>query len=620
MKPSFSLRLKATFAFVTIGMIPAVAIAFFAFSSIESLKLNQLKLLRQAAIDAALRLERVMLDVREGQDISVWDTTNRDAVDKIKRMLTVVADGLTDYKIEDAEIIVFGADTNTVLFKRNAKGAFEFGDGNPLPRWFEPIATEVAGQESKPRADFWHEIITDGDTDSSLLLSYAPLRMKTPPGSDVRATKFGVLVAVPAAKAYASINRIQWSIFLVLFLFLIFTLAFGLFLGRSFVRPLLQIMEVTHRLESGDLGVKTDVNRSDELGQLAAQVNTVVAKLAGVVGEIRSTTSSVSTASSQLNSSAQQLSQGATEQAGTLEEIVSSLSSVNASVGRNAQHAKETAKTANQASAEAEKGGVAVHETVAAMRQIAQKITIVEDIAYQTNLLALNAAIEAARAGAQGKGFAVVAGEVRKLAERSQAAAQQIGELAASSVAVAEHAGQLLERIVPMIRDTSGLVQEISAASQEQMAAIQQINVGLKQLDEVVQQNAAASHELVATSNDLASQSLKLQDKVGFFHIYTTSDSQYDQPTFGGPPPRRLQGAGTQRRPSGQSTQPSAAGHLVSDNRAQARGLPGHQPPGHETGAPGTHGALGGPTSGNSQQHGGGIIVNLDDDADFERF
>jgi methyl-accepting chemotaxis protein len=192
---------------------------------------------------------------------------------------------------------------------------------------------------------------------------------------------------------------------------------------------------------------------------------------------------------------------------------------MSASITQNSDNAKVTDGMATKTSKQAGEGGQAVSQTVAAMKQIAAKISIVDDIAYQTNLLALNAAIEAARAGEHGKGFAVVAAEVRKLAERSQEAAKEIGELAASSVSTAEHAGKLLDEIVPSIQKTSDLVQEIAAASQEQSQSVTQIGGAMGQLSKATQQNASASEELAATSEQLSGQAQQLQESVAFFNV-----------------------------------------------------------------------------------------------------
>ncbi|MNF90736.1 Methyl-accepting chemotaxis protein IV [compost metagenome] len=201
---------------------------------------------------------------------------------------------------------------------------------------------------------------------------------------------------------------------------------------------------------------------------------------------------------------------------------------MSASINQNTENAKVTDGMASKASKEATEGGESVQQTVAAMKQIAQRIGIIDDIAYQTNLLALNAAIEAARAGEHGKGFAVVAAEVRKLAERSQVAAQEIGQLSSSSVEMAEKAGKLLNEMLPSINKTSDLVQEISAASEEQSSGVAQINTAMTQLNQITQQNASSSEELAATAEEMSGQAEQLQQAMSFFTRESdVSDSQH---------------------------------------------------------------------------------------------
>lgn len=299
---------------------------------------------------------------------------------------------------------------------------------------------------------------------------------------------------------------------------------------RSVIRPLAQATNVASLLAEGDISVKMDVQGRDEVAQLQEAMSNMVDKLSHIITNVRATSDSLSSASEEISATAQSLSQGATEQAASVEEISSTLDETSASVQQNSENAVITDNMATQAAADASQGGDAVNQTVQAMKSIANKIGIIDDIAYQTNLLALNAAIEAARAGEHGKGFAVVAEEVRELAERSQEAAQEIGELAGSSVAQAERAGKLLQDMVPTIRKTSDLVKEIAAASQEQSSGVGQINAAVGQLNQTTQQSASASEELAATAEEMSSQAEQLQQLMSFFKINATEMSTASKP------------------------------------------------------------------------------------------
>jgi methyl-accepting chemotaxis protein len=288
---------------------------------------------------------------------------------------------------------------------------------------------------------------------------------------------------------------------------------------RIIVSPLLSLMSSMERLAAGDLDLRIESRSNDEVGMLGASVNTMVKKLRDVVADVKSAANSVSAGSQQLSSGAAQLSQGTTEQAASAEEASSTIEEMNATIRQNADNARETEKIAMKSSDDTQVSGEAVTESVIAMRKIAEKIGIIEEIARQTNLLALNAAIEAARAGEAGKGFAVVAAEVRKLAERSQGAAADISNLSGSSVAIAERAGSMLAKLVPDIRKTSELVQEISAASKEQAGGSDQINNAIQQLNRIVQQNAGAAEEMSSMSEELSSQAGQLQSAVAFFKL-----------------------------------------------------------------------------------------------------
>jgi methyl-accepting chemotaxis protein len=279
-----------------------------------------------------------------------------------------------------------------------------------------------------------------------------------------------------------------------------------------------ELADAANRLAEGDLTITLATRPGDHSSVLAA-MGAMVGKLTEIITEVRSASDNLSSASEQISATAQSLSQGASEQAASVEETSASMEQMSSSIAQNTENAKVTDGMASKSSKEAVEGGEAVKQTVSAMKSIAGKIGIIDDIAYQTNMLALNAAIEAARAGEHGKGFAVVAAEVRKLAERSQVAAQEIGELASGSVDMAERAGKLLDEMVPSIQKTSDLVQEITAASEEQSSGVGQINSAMNQLNQATQQNASASEQLAATAEEMSSQAEQLQTTMSFFKL-----------------------------------------------------------------------------------------------------
>ena len=327
------------------------------------------------------------------------------------------------------------------------------------------------------------------------------------------------IAEIDLAEVYQPINALVMSIIIIGAVIALVVLFLAIYLALGISRPLVLGVNFAEHIANGDLTSSLDVHQKDEIGKLANALQNMQKKLSSIVSEVKAATSNISQGSSQLSESVQNLSSGASEQAASVEETSSALEEMSANVDQNADNAKQTEKMAEAAARKAEEGGAAVTETVGAMKDIADKIRVIEDIAYETKILALNAAIEAARAGEHGKGFAVVAAEVRKLAGNSEIAANQISELAKSSVSVSERAGTLLNEIVPSIVKTADLVQEITAASEEQSSGIGEINGAMTQLDTVTQNNAALSEELASTAEEMNSQAMSLEDMMSFFVI-----------------------------------------------------------------------------------------------------
>ena len=352
------------------------------------------------------------------------------------------------------------------------------------------------------------------------------------------ATSWIIASIIPEKELFAQAYAIGLFIAIAaVIMVLVIGVGISLLLNINVIKPVNGLVNIAKRLAAGDLTASVETNKRDEIATLTLALGDMVKQVKAVVTHIAQASASVSTSSEEFSETASSISEGATRQAASVEEVSASMEEMANNISKNAENAQETEHISTATAKKAEEGGNVVGKTVEVMKQIADKISIVEEIARQTNLLALNAAIEAARAGEHGKGFAVVAAEVRKLAERSGTAAAEISELSSSSVEVADEAGRMLADLVPEIQRTSQLVHEISVASNKQNAGAGQINSTVRELDTIVQQYASAAEEMAASSNVMSELASDMQQSISFFNVDSkTKPRALRQPTAELPP------------------------------------------------------------------------------------
>ncbi|PWE53478.1 methyl-accepting chemotaxis protein [Metarhizobium album] len=462
------------------------------------------------------------------------------------------------------------------------------GKGDSARKEFDAHLTEVEALATEQGKALWAQLrvqaadfrkyddqirdfVRSGNASAALQLSAGAARTVTNDIdkvlTDVAALELSRLDAAntEAEAQFVSTRTIMLAVTGVAFLIAV---AAALWISMTLSKGLQRAVTSVREVAEGDLTKMAEITNRDEVGELLGHVNMMIERLRGVVGDALAASDNVSAGSQELSSSSEQVSQGATEQAASAEEASASMEQMAANIKQNADNAAQTEKIARQSAKDAEISGEAVNRAVGAMRTIAEKISIVQEIARQTDLLALNAAVEAARAGEHGKGFAVVASEVRKLAERSQSAAAEISAMSGDTVKAAQEAGDMLGRLVPDIRKTAELVAEITAACREQDIGASQINEAIQQLDKVTQQNAGASEQMSATSEELAAQAEELQASIAFFRVESAKGRAAQKPAPAASTARASAPARKQ-----QPSRAQASSNTVAAQQARARGF-----------------------------------------------
>jgi len=390
-----------------------------------------------------------------------------------------------------------------------------------LTNYSEVILAQKSIMESLSTFDSYNDPFTMFETQDLMETSIIPM-------SEHITNSLDKLIAIKSTegatiKAVQIINQSKTTILISGVVAFILAAFIALFISGAIARSTKEATETIKAMANGDLTQEVKVTNNDEIGEMINQFLIMTDRLKDAIGVIFATSDSIGLSSAKIKETSKQTSLGASEQAASAEEVAASMEQMSANIQQNTENAQQTEKIAIQASEDIKEGNSAVAQTVKSMKTIADKISIIEEIARQTNLLALNAAVEAARAGEHGKGFAVVAAEVRKLAERSQQAATEINELTKSSLTISEKAGALLEAIVPSIDNTARLVQEITAASKEQNSGAEQVNNALQELNSVVQRNAAAAEEIAHNADDLSHKGHELKEAISFFKIDDTA-------------------------------------------------------------------------------------------------